>query len=299
MSMAGQPGGRVSIVIVHYRTAEETLRSARAARETAPGAEIVVVDNASGDGIATRIAREIPSARVVVEESNRGYGAACNRGARETSGEYLLFLNSDARVLPGAIDALVDALDGQPRAAIAGPRLQNSDGTLQPSIQRLPTPWRIFCESSGLAALWQGRGWLRGHTKTREDHSRRRAVEALMGAAMLARRSAFEETGGFDESFFLYAEEADLIARLASRGHEILFVPEAGVVHAGGASGGDALFGRLHEGLRRYARKHHGASAARFAAASLYLGAAARYAAALLTPGEKGRRRRVRYRAAL
>ena len=292
-------GAGVRAIIVHYRTPEETLRAARAVSRTAPDAELVVVDNASEDAIAERLAADVPAARVLTESENRGYGAACNRGARGASGAYLLFLNSDAEVRPGAVSALVGALERDAGAAAAGPRLLHPDGSLQPSIQRFPSPARIFLESSGLAALSGGRGFLRGHTKTREDHARARPVEALMGAALIVRRSAFEEAGGFDEGFFLYAEESDLLARLSARGHRVLFEPRAEVVHSGGASGGDPLFGELHRGLRRYVRKHHGAGAERFAAASLWTGSAARYALAFLTPGEPGRRRRRRYRAAL
>ena len=288
----------VSAVIVHYRTPEQTVRAARAVAETAPGVAIVVVDNASGDAVGERLS-SVPGARLVTETQNRGYGAACNRGARETAGDYLLFLNSDAAVAPGTVAALVTALEQDPGAAAAGPRLVNPDGSLQPSIQRLPTPWRIFCESSGLAALSGGRGFLRGHTKTREDHTRAREVTALKGAALLLRRSAFDEIGSFDEAFFLYAEETDLLARLSARGHRILYEPGARVTHLGGGSGGDALFGHVHAGLIRYVEKHHGRAAARLAAVFLWLGAAARYAIALITPGESGRRRRLRYRAAL
>jgi GT2 family glycosyltransferase len=288
----------VSAVIVHFRTPEETVRAARAVAETFAG-PIVVVDNASGDGIAGRLATEAPRARVVAELENRGYAAACNRGAAETSGAYLLFLNSDAFVEPGVVEILAAALDRDARAAAAGPRLVNPDGSLQPSIGRLPTPWRIFCESSGLAVLAGGRGIFRGHTRTREDHARPQAVEALMGAALLARRSAFEEVGGFDETFFFYAEESDLMTRLRDRGYRILYEPSASVMHVGGASGGDALFGRLHASLVRYVRKHHGPIAAALSAAVLWTGAALRYLLALLTPGVSGRRRRLRYRAAL
>jgi GT2 family glycosyltransferase len=295
-----RPGGEnASAVIVHYRTPDQTVASARAVAQTAPGAEIVVVDSASGDAIAERLAAEVPQARLFVEAKNGGYGAACNRGARETSRPHLLFLNSDAVVAPGAVEALVAALDADPGAAVAGPRLVNPDGSLQPSIQRLPTPWRIFCESSGLAALSGGRGFLRGHTKTREDHTRAREVTALKGAALLLRRSAFEEAGRFDEAFFLYAEETDLLARLSARGDRILYEPSARVVHQGGGSGGDALFGQVHAGLSRYVEKHHGRPAARLATAFLWLGAAARFAIALFTPGESCRHRRLRYRAAL
>jgi GT2 family glycosyltransferase len=285
-------------VIVHYRTPDETVRAARAVAQTS-NAPILVVDNGARDGISERLAREVPQVRVLVLPVNLGYAAACNRGARETRAPAILFLNSDAFVAVGAIDTLAATLDRNPRAAIVGPRLQNPDGTLQPSIGRLPTPWRIFCESSGLAALGGGRGIFRGHTRTREDHIRAQEVEALMGAALLVRRAALEDVGGFDEDFFFYAEESDLIARLRARGWRVLYDPDAAVVHLGGASGGDALFGRLHASLKRYVRKHHGPLAAALAAAALWCGAAARYALALVTPGESGRRRRLRYSSAL
>lgn len=293
------PGDRVSAVIVHYRTPGETERAARALAETSPATEILVVDNASGDGVASALSARVPSARVVTEASNRGYGAACNRGARETSRPYLLFLNSDAYARPGAVEALAAALDAEPRAAAAGPRLLSPDGALQPSIRRLPTPWRIFCESSGLGFLFGGREPFAGHTATRQDHGRPGTAEALMGAALLVRRSAFEEAGGFDETFFLYAEETDLMARWAKGGWRLLYAPAAEFVHEGGRSGGDRLFGQLHASLARYAEKHHGPAAGRFVRGALATGAALRYGAALVTPGEAGRRRRRRYLAAL
>ncbi len=291
--------GKVAAVIVNYRTPGETAIAAAAVAGSAPEAEVVVVDNASGDAIAEELARDAPGARLVRESVNRGYGAACNRGARETDRPYLLFLNSDAVVGPGAVAALADALDRDAGLAAVGPRLRNPDGSLQKSIRRLPTPWRIFCESAGLAFLSGGRAPLEGHTATRQDHTWAREVEALMGAALLVRRAAFEEAGGFDEAFFLYAEETDLMARWRERGWRLFYEPAAEVVHAGGRSGGDRLFGQLHASLVRYARKHHGRAAARLAGLVLDGGAAVRYAAALATPGECGRARRARYRAAL
>jgi GT2 family glycosyltransferase len=288
---------RVSAVIVHYRTPAETLDAARAVARTAPDAELLVVDNASRDAIDGRLPAEAPRARVLVQPQNLGYGAACNRGARGTNREFLLFLNSDAVVQPGAVQVLVAALDRSPRAAVAGPRLENPDGTLQPSILRLPTLGRIFFESSGLAYLTRGR--LHGHSATSEDHARAHEVEALKGAALLVRRTAFEEVGGFDERFFLYAEESDLAARLRRRGWRILFEPAARVVHRGGASGGDSLFGQLNESLATYVARHQGKLAGGAARFLLKTGAAARYALSLVTPGERGRIRRSRYRAAL
>ena len=297
--MMSSAASRVCAVIVHYRTPEETIESAGAVSKVAPDAELVVVDNASEDAVEEKLAVEASSAKVVAEPENRGYGAACNRGARETSRDFLLFLNSDTVLAPGAVEALVAALDSDPRAAVAGPRLENPDGTLQRSILRLPTVWRIFCESSGIAFLSGGRGLLRGHSATKEDHSHAHEVECVKGAALLVRRSAFEDVGGFDERFFLYAEESDLCARLRRRGWSILFEPAARVVHAGGASGGDALFGLLNDSLAAYVARQQGKLAGAVARFVLRAGAAARYAFSLATPGERGRVRRSRYRAAL
>ena len=120
-----------------------------------------------------------------------------------------------------------------------------------------------------------------------------------MGAALLVRREAFDAVGGFDEAFFLYAEETDLMARWKAAGWHVLFEPGAQVVHEGGRSGGDRLFGQLHASLVRYTAKHQGRLAAHLAGLFLDAGAALRYGAALLTPGEHGRARRARYRAAL
>src|SRR5512132_3815919 len=116
--MSSPAAGRVSAVIGHYKTPAETAAAVGAVAETAPGTEIVVVDNASGDAIGQRLAAEVPSARLLVETKNRGYGAACNRGGRETSRPLLLFLNSDAVVQPGAVEALAAALERDPAAAV-------------------------------------------------------------------------------------------------------------------------------------------------------------------------------------
>ncbi len=292
-------GERIAAIIVHHRTPVETLRAARAAMNGAPGIEVHVVDNASGDDLAALLAREAPGVLLHVEPVNRGFGAGCNRGVSRTSRPYVLLLNSDAYLRPGAAATLAAALDADPGAAAAGPRLLNADGSLQPSIQRLPSPWRVLCESLGLAFVTGGRGPFAGHTAVREDHGRAREVEALKGAALLVRREAFEAAGGFDEGFFLYAEESDLMARWRRGGRRILFEPRAEVVHEGGASTGDRYFGQLHTSLVRYAAKHHGKAAAAFVRPVLAAGAALRYAVAVLTPGERGRIRRARYRAAL
>ena len=299
---ADPSGGRVSGGHRALPHPEETVRAARAVAESAPETEILVVDNASGDRIEADLAAAVPAARLVAEPSNRGFGAACNRGARESARPYILFLNSDAYVRPGAVAALVAALDAAPGAAAAAPRLSNPDGSLQRSIQRLPTPWRIFCESAGLAFLSGGRRAVR---RPLGDAAGPRAAAIRPGGRWAPRSScgaaAFDAAGGFDENFFLYAEETDLLARWQGmRPRAPLRAAAPRSCTRGARSAGDRLFGaapRLARPLCGEApRSGWRALAAR---ASLSAGAALRYATALLTPGERGRVRRARYRAAL
>ncbi len=270
------PGDRVCAVIVHYRTPAETERAARAVAEASPGTQILVVDNASVDRIAEALVGPVPSARVVTEAVNRGYGAGVQpRCAGDVAPVPAVPQLRRLRRVRARSRRSVAALDADPRAAAAGPRLLSADGSLQPSIRRLPTPWRIFCESSGLAFLSGGRRPLSGHTATRQDHSAPRAVEALMGAALLVRRSAFEEAGGFDESFFLYAEETDLMARWRRAGWRLLYEPAARVRARGRAFRRRPTV-RAASCLARRATagKHHGAAAGRFVAANAALAGA-------------------------
>jgi GT2 family glycosyltransferase len=270
-------------------------RAVAALRREAPGVNAVVVDNGT-DGLPP----DAPEGfRLVSPGRNLGYGAACNLGAREGSRPFLLFLNNDAEVLPGAVEALVAALERNPSAAAAGPRLLGPDGRFVRSIHRAPTPRRVLFEALFLPRLFPGVPFFHGHHTAFVSHRRARDVETLSGAAVLVRRSAFEAVGGFDEDFFFYAEESDLFLRLRARGWRVVFEPAARVVHHGGVSSAllawTELDRRLDDGLTRYARRHHGARGAAATAFARRLGRGLRAALARVTPGEAGRRRRARY----
>jgi GT2 family glycosyltransferase len=182
--MSSPAAGRVSAVIVHYRTPAETLAAARAVAELSPGTEIVVVDNASGDSIAARLAAEVPAARLVVETENRGYGAACNRGARETSRPLLLFLNSDAFVAAGAVESLAAAIEDDPGAAVGDSR------TLTAACSRRSSACRASGGSSSRARVWRGSPAAADRfadTRRRAKTTRSRSLLSPCGA----RRSSF------------------------------------------------------------------------------------------------------------
>lgn len=252
---------KLSAIIVSYNTRQMTLECLRALEADLAGipSEIWVVDNGSTDGSAEAIRRELPSIRLVENNENVGFGAANNIAMRQAGGSYFLLLNSDAFPLPGAIGTLIEYLENHPCAAIAGPRLLNGDGSLQISCFKFPSPLRAWLENLWISAAFPRHGFLGDYRFWRHDSERN--VEFLIGACMVVRREVFEQTGGFDERFFLYSEETDWQRRIRNLGWEIVFTPAAQAKHLGGASGaGDKknINRFFMESLDRYELKHHG-----------------------------------------
>jgi GT2 family glycosyltransferase len=254
---------RLSVIVVSCNTRADTLLCLRSLREHVRlPIEVLVADNDSRDGSAEAVRHDFPEALVLPMLSNVGFAAANNRALARTASPYVLFLNSDAEVRPGAIEALLGALEAHPEAALAGPRTLNADGTIQLSWGPALTP---FSE-------WRQRRWIRGVARrdprilARIDALARREHRPawLSGSCLLARREALQAVCGFDEGYFLYEEDVDLCARLRVKGWEVLFVPQAEIVHKGGSSApasGARTWLEYHKSHIRYYRRHNGATA--------------------------------------
>jgi GT2 family glycosyltransferase len=232
------------------------------------------LDNASEDGSADAVRERFPEVRVIAQSHRAGFGANHNTVIRATTGRYIYVLNEDTTAGDWGFEALTAYLDAHPRVAALGPRLVYPDGRLQDSAWRFPTP---AVSALGLATLGRlGVTQSRGNTP--------RAVDWVMGAAVVLRRAALDEVGLFDESFFLYSEEVDLQTRLHRAGWEVHYFPRATVVHHESQFSADIPDRRINEMWRsrhRYWRKHHSGPGARFAA----LATGAQYAArAALSP---------------
>lgn len=197
---------------------------------------VIVADNGSTDGSIEMVARDFPAAVIDIDHRNPGYGAGANRGIRRTGGGDVLLLNSDTRVAPGALRALRDYLEAHPKVGVVGPRLRHADGTLQPSCFRFPSPLRPPLQRDPLARLMRHIPALRERYLPTWSHTTPRRVPYVMGAALAIRRRAFDAVGGFDESYFMYAEEVDLCWRLRAAGWDTHFAPVTDVVHVGRAS---------------------------------------------------------------
>ena len=294
---------RLSYCVVNTNGREALLACLEAIVRTHPdgvGAELLVLDNASGDGSAQAaaewLARLDPFAgahRVLALERLTGKAANDSTLIAESSGEYCLLLNEDSELRPGATAALVAALDERPEAAVAGAQLLDSEGRPQPCAWRLPG-----IGTAVAAALFLHR-WL----VVQGERERITEVGWVQSAAMLVRRAAAEQVGGLDPEFFVYSDETDFEKRLGDTGWTVVHVPAAQAVHheqlASDLEGERRRIVEFHRGRDRYMRKHHSAvvaALARLLSAWSYL---PRALAALALPGHDPRRYLLHARAAL
>ncbi len=211
-------------------------------------ARTVVVDNASHDGSVCLAAAT--GAEIINSGSNLGFGRAANRGVAATTAPYVLLLNPDAEVRPGAVAGMVAVLDDDPEVGVVGPRIVTRDGTTYPSARAFPSLGAAF----GHGFL----GLVRPRNRWSEAYLRPDRPDWVAGTAMLLRRSAFEAVGGFDEDYFMYVEDVDFCWRLGLAGWRVAVAETAVVSHVVGASSEQHPYRMIiehHRSLWRFARR--------------------------------------------
>ncbi|MFN8176555.1 MAG: glycosyltransferase [bacterium] len=248
----------VSVVVVSYETCDllrRLLASLRAAG-SARASEVLVVDNASGDGTVAMLREEFADVRVIANAENVGYSRAVNQAIRAASGRYLLILNPDIEVLPGSVDALVGHMDAHPETGIAGGKLLNSDGTLQYSCRTFYTFATLLHRRTPLGKLFPNSRTVREHLMMDWDHESVREVDWMLGACLMVRREAITDVGLMDERFFMYFEDVDWCYRMKQHGWKVVYVPDARMRHlhrresAGGGLFNPRLFAHLNSMFR-------------------------------------------------
>jgi N-acetylglucosaminyl-diphospho-decaprenol L-rhamnosyltransferase len=229
--------------------------------ESLDGYETILVDHGSTDGTLELVRERFPQA-TLIEQENLGLGAGFNRGIRAApDGDYYLLINSDAWVVGDAVERLARFAAEHPRAAVVGPRLLNPDGSLQCSVRGFPTLWRLATEYLFLRKLAPRSRAFNAFYAGGFEHDRVREVDFLMAACLLVRREASEEVGLFDERYFMFSEEVDWCYRFRKAGWSVVFVPDAEVVHVGGASWKkefDPMFREQVRGHLRFLAEHKG-----------------------------------------
>lgn len=276
----------LDVVLVNWNSGHALGRCvasiAASRRECFTLGRVIVIDNASTDASADLDWRAV-DVDIHRNDRNLGFSAACNQGAAAGSADYILFLNPDTLLGEGALDVLIGAMEEDPRLGIAGPRLEHEDGTLALSCVRFPTAAAMVARSIGLDRI--APAVFKPHFLAADEHATARAVDQVMGAAFLVRRSVWDALGGFDERFFVYYEELDFSLRAARAGWLTRYVAVARVTHAGGWTAGahSARLALSMESRIAYARKHFGVAWILVALATFIAEPVARLVAAVVT----------------
>lgn len=262
------------IVIVNYRTADlviDCLASLAGQVQGLGKVRVVVADNDSGDGSAAKMSAAVEReawsgwAEVMALGRNGGFAYGNNAGIRKALSsvepvDYIMLLNPDTVVRPGAIRALTDFMDAHPEAGIAGSELENADGSIEYAAHGFPSP---LGELEGAARLGVLSRWVRRNSTPDLPREEARRCDWVSGASMIIRRQVLEDIGLMDEGYFLYFEEVDLCRRARDGGWQCWYVPASRVIHLEGAATGIRAAARRragywYESRRRYFVKSYG-----------------------------------------
>jgi N-acetylglucosaminyl-diphospho-decaprenol L-rhamnosyltransferase len=223
----------LTLILVNYHSAEplERFFDSLERHPVSAAHEILVLDNAPGDGVAERLAARAPQARVISMGRNVGYARAVNAGIAAASGRAFLVINPDVELSEGGVDSALAYLNAHPEVGLLGARLLNADGSVQRSARRFYTLTTILLRRTPLGRLWPAHPALRAHLMLDDDLDAPRPVDWVMGAWMMARRDAVERVGPMDGRFFLYFEDVDWCYRMWAAGYEVHYFPSAAFVH--------------------------------------------------------------------
>lgn len=229
----------LSIIVVSYNTKDMTLECLESVyRETIETKfELWVYDNDSKDGSADAIAEKYPQVKLIRATNNVGFAMGNNLAIEQVDCEFVLLLNPDTVVLDGAIDKLMAFSKATPYAGIWGGKTLFGDKSLNPnSCFRKMSLWNQFCRAFGLAALFEQSGLFHSEHYGGWRRDTIKKVDIVCGCFLLIKLQLWRDLGGFDKTFFMYAEEADLCLRAKKKGYESMITPDAVIVHYGGGS---------------------------------------------------------------
>jgi len=252
-----------SVVIVSWNTKQHLLNCISSLANQSGIKEVIVVDNGSTDGSPEAVEKQFPQVKLIRNKENLGFAKANNIGMRASTGRYLCLINSDVIVQNGCIEKLAEFMDANPSVGISGPKILNPDGSLRVSCRHFPSIWNNLCQVLGFNKLFPKSVFFSEPFMKYWAHDEMRKVDALSGCFWMVRRKALDEVGLLDEDFFFYGEDVDWCRRFHKAGWDVVFYPQAEIIHFGGASSKNApirFYLEMQKADLQYWRKHHGRS---------------------------------------
>ena len=253
---------QLSIIIVNYNSKlllEQCIDSIKEAIQQL-SCEIIVVDNNSTDGSREYLPAKFTGVKFIFNDQNTGFAKACNKGFKNSSGQYILFLNPDTILTKTCLTDCLSFFKAHPDAGAVGVRMVDGKQTfLKESKRGFPSPATSFYKLFGLASIFPGSKtfakYYQGHLPEQENN----AVEVLSGAFMMVRREVFEKVNGFDEDFFMYGEDIDLSVRINRSGYKNYYLGKIRVTHLkGGSTTFDATYVKdFYGAMKLFVKKHY------------------------------------------
>lgn len=253
----------LSIVIVNWNVKEpiaECLSSL--ATIEAPKIEVIVVDNASTDGSIQMLQKKFPWVKLIANQDNKGFAKACNQGIKISEGDYILLLNPDTVVPEGALEPLLSFAKDHPEAGVIGPKILNTDGSVQQSVRSFPSFWNQTVIQLKLHRIFRNSKIIQEYRMANFPYDSVQSVDQVMGAAFLIPKTVIEKIGALDERYFVWFEEVDFCLTVKRAGLDVLFCPNTNIIHKQGQSFFQLVSTNrqrmMNDSMRKYFFKNHG-----------------------------------------
>jgi GT2 family glycosyltransferase len=239
---------KISVITVTYNNESTIERFIDSVLTTSPVVQMIIVDNNSQDKTRQILKKYADKVTTILSEENLGFGKGCNLGANSATGDFLVFLNPDSRLLErGSIDMLAEVLQNHPNYGMIGPSIVNPKGVRQGSVRHVPTTFNAIKEY-----FMSQKGAYDFYIPAGNDLV---AVDTIHGSCMMMRKSLFDQIGGFNPKYFMYYEELELAQKVRSLGYKVGYFPKVSVEHIVGVSGKGSNTSRF---LQDSAKKYHG-----------------------------------------
>jgi len=252
----------ISIIIVSWNAKDFLDECLHSIYSNAPSChfETIVVDNASTDGAPDLVKQKYPQVYLIQNAENLGFAKANNIGIEKSKGKYICLINSDAFVLEDCLDLMLNYINQHPKIGVLGPQVLNPDRSIQLTCRAFPTPWRNFCRALNIDRLFPKSKLFGGYLMMGWSFDTVREIDCQSGCFMMVRRSAIEQVGLLDDSFFFYSEDKDWCKRFWNADWKVVYYPQAKAVHYAGISTKDpvTLYIQQTRANLQYYSKHHG-----------------------------------------